>query len=134
MKIFKTGDIIKASDINSNFAKCIKTDLSNCPIIPVDKGGTGKTDYTDMSFSAPDLSNRTSIPRNTKITITSHGFLHCSISRASEGYIVMTVFVNDNSINLEANDHSKDSLFLPVKINDIVYHTGSGSVSFYPAR
>ena len=44
MKIFKSGELIKASDINSNFAKAIKTDLSNCPIIPCNKGGTGRTD------------------------------------------------------------------------------------------
>ena len=44
MKIFKSGELIKASDINSNFAKCIKTDLSNCPVIPCNKGGTGRTD------------------------------------------------------------------------------------------
>jgi len=44
MKIFKSGELIKASDINSNFAKAIKTDLSNCPVIPCNKGGTGRTD------------------------------------------------------------------------------------------
>ena len=44
MKIFKSGELIKASDINSNFSKCIKTDLSNCPVIPCNKGGTGRTD------------------------------------------------------------------------------------------
>ena len=44
MKIFKSGELIKASDINLNFAKCIKTDLSNCPVIPCNKGGTGRTD------------------------------------------------------------------------------------------
>ena len=46
MKIFKSGELIKASDINANFAKAIKTDLSNCPIIPCNKGGTGRTDCT----------------------------------------------------------------------------------------
>ena len=46
MKVFKSGELIKASDINSNFAKAIKTDLSNCPIIPCSKGGTGRTDCT----------------------------------------------------------------------------------------
>jgi len=44
MKIFKSGELIKASDINANFAKAIKTDLSNCPVIPCNKGGTGRTD------------------------------------------------------------------------------------------
>jgi len=44
MKIFKSGELIKASDINVNFAKAIKTDLSNCPVIPCNKGGTGRTD------------------------------------------------------------------------------------------
>ena len=44
MKIFKSGELIKASDINSNFSKCVKTDLSNCPVIPCSKGGTGRTD------------------------------------------------------------------------------------------
>ena len=38
MKIFKVGDIIKVADLNQNFAKAIKTDLSNCPVIPCDKG------------------------------------------------------------------------------------------------
>jgi len=46
MKVFKSGELIKASDINSNFSKCIKTDLSNCPVIPCNKGGTGRTDCT----------------------------------------------------------------------------------------
>jgi len=46
MKIFKSGELIKASDINANFAKAIKTDLSNCPVIPCNKGGTGRTDCT----------------------------------------------------------------------------------------
>ena len=46
MKIFKIGELIKASDINSNFSKCIKTDLSNCPVIPCNKGGTGRADCT----------------------------------------------------------------------------------------
>ena len=46
MKIFKSGELIKASDINANFAKAIKIDLSNCPIIPCNKGGTGRTDCT----------------------------------------------------------------------------------------
>ena len=56
MKVFKSGELIKASDINSNFSKCIKTDLSNCPIIPCNKGGTGRTDcsiaYADKAGSA----------------------------------------------------------------------------------
>ena len=43
MKVFKSGELIKASDINSNFSKAIKTDLSNCPVIPCNKGGTGRT-------------------------------------------------------------------------------------------
>jgi len=29
MKIFKSGELIKASEINDNFSKCLKTDLSN---------------------------------------------------------------------------------------------------------
>ena len=44
MKIFKSGELIKASDINSNFSKCLKTDLSNHPVLPCSKGGTGRTD------------------------------------------------------------------------------------------
>ena len=44
MKIFKIGELIKASDINSNFSKCLKTDLSNHPVLPCSKGGTGRTD------------------------------------------------------------------------------------------
>jgi len=38
MKIFKIGELIKASDINANFSKCIKTDLSNHPVLPSNKG------------------------------------------------------------------------------------------------
>jgi len=38
MKIFKIGELIKASDINANFSKCIKTDLSNHPVLPCNKG------------------------------------------------------------------------------------------------
>ena len=56
MKVFKIGELIKASDINSNFSKCIKIDLSNCPVIPCNKGGTGRTDcsiaYADKAGSA----------------------------------------------------------------------------------
>ena len=59
MKVFKSGELIKASDINSNFAKAIKTDLSNCPIIPCNKGGTGRTDcsisYADVAGVAKGL-------------------------------------------------------------------------------
>ena len=44
MKVFKSGELIKASDINSNFSKCLKTDLSNHPVLPCNKGGTGRTD------------------------------------------------------------------------------------------
>jgi len=46
MKIFKSGEVIRAVDINANFSKAIKTDLSNCPLIPCNKGGTGRTDCT----------------------------------------------------------------------------------------
>jgi len=56
MKVFKSGELIKASDINSNFSKCIKTDLSNHPVLPCNKGGTGRTDctiaYADKAGSA----------------------------------------------------------------------------------
>ena len=55
MKIFKSGELIKASDINSNFAKCIKTDLSNCPVIPCIKGGTGRTDCSIAYADIADL-------------------------------------------------------------------------------
>ena len=44
MKIFKSGELIKASDVNANFNKCLKTDLSNHPVLPCNKGGTGRTD------------------------------------------------------------------------------------------
>ncbi|MBQ3543890.1 MAG: hypothetical protein IJA34_02705 [Lachnospiraceae bacterium] len=59
MKIFKSGELIKASDINLNFSKCLKTDLSNHPVLPCNKGGTGRTDcsiaYADVAGVAKGL-------------------------------------------------------------------------------
>ena len=57
MKIFKSGELIKASDINSNFSKCLKTDLSNHPVLPCNKGGTGRTDCTIAYADKADIAN-----------------------------------------------------------------------------
>lgn len=46
MKVFKTGDIVKAKDLNDNFNEKVNTNLSNLPAIPVNKGGTGRTNGT----------------------------------------------------------------------------------------
>jgi len=74
MKIFKSGELIKASDINSNFAKAIKTDLSNCPVIPCNKGGTGRTDcsiaYADKAGIA-EIAEVATIAKGLDLDVTS---------------------------------------------------------------
>ena len=67
MKIFRTGELIKAVDINANFSKCIKTDLSNFPIIPCNKGGTGRTDCTISYADKAGLAEVATIARGLQL-------------------------------------------------------------------